>query len=37
MHNPGLEKELIFNERDFEELILLFAGPLFEVCEAENG
>lgn len=39
MRNPGLEKELIFNDRDFEanKLILLFAGPLFEVCEAENG
>lgn len=44
MRNPGLEKELIFNDRDFEAnsltlllSILLFAGPLFEVCEAENG
>lgn len=39
MHNPGLEKELIFNNRDPEanKLILLFAGPLFEVWDAENG
>lgn len=34
-----LQKELIFNDRIFKtnKLLLLFVGPLFEVCEAENG
>lgn len=33
------EKELIFNDRGFKtnKLLLLFAGLLFEVREAENG
>lgn len=37
--SPEPEKELIFNDRGFKtnKLLLLFAGLLFEVREAENG